>query len=65
MVLLQRIGPWALVTLGACWTDYVQAGAPNHDASIEVKAAQVTGRASPLLFGHFIEHEYSTIQGEL
>lgn len=35
------------------------------EASIEVNAAQVTGRVPRYLFGQFIEHEYNTIQGGL
>ncbi len=41
------------------------AGAPRGVAQIEVNAGQVTGNVQPFLFGHFIEHEYNTIQGGL
>jgi hypothetical protein len=34
-------------------------------AVIEVHGDRTTGEASPLLFGHFIEHEHNTIQGGL
>ena len=34
-------------------------------AAIAIDAQQVTGTVSPLLFGHFIEHEHNTIQDGL
>lgn len=35
------------------------------EATITVAAQNVTGEVHPYIFGHFIEHEYNTIQGGL
>ena len=49
------------IRLGAPKAIAAQAG----HAAIAIDARQVTGRVSPLLFGHFIEHEHNTIQDGL
>ena len=49
------------IHLGAPKAIAAQAG----HAAIAIDARQVTGRVSPLLFGHFIEHEHNTIQDGL
>jgi len=37
--------------------------APNEEATIDVDAAKVTGKASPYIFGQNMEHEHGTISG--
>lgn len=55
----------ALVAFGLGWASRRAPHPSKSEASIDVDAAQVTGKVLPFLFGHFIEHEYNTIQGGL